>query len=129
MATHRYTVCVYILRMHKRKKRISQTHTHTKARLQLRNALRNTAQSLLHIHEFLRMKELTYHSSLVGVIPSGASCPDFSPRCQTLATICTYQSRDVIGSFCIFADGRFPRSAMRCSTLRPTVPSYRTLKS
>jgi hypothetical protein len=91
--------------MHRRKKRISQ------------------------IHEFLRMNGLTYHSSLVGVIPSGANCPDFSPRCQTLATILTYQSHDDIGSFYIFADGRFLRSAMRCSTLRPTVPSYRTLKS
>ena len=115
--------------MHKSKKLISQTHTYTKARLQLRNALRNTAQSPLHIHEFQRMNELIHHSSLAGVIPSGTSCPDFGPRCQTLVTIRTYQSRDVIGSFCIFAGGMFPRSAMRCSTLRPTVPSYRTLKS
>lgn len=55
-----YVLCAYILRMHKRKKRISQTHTHTKARLQLRKALSNTAHSLLHIHKFLRMNELTY---------------------------------------------------------------------
>ena len=55
--------------------------------------------SCIYIYEFLRLNELTYHSSLLGVIPSGASCPNFNPRCQTLATIRKHQSRDDIGSF------------------------------
>jgi hypothetical protein len=43
--------------MHKRKKRISQTHT--KSRLRLRNTLRNAEQSTLHIHDRLHITSVS----------------------------------------------------------------------
>ena len=55
-------LCVYTLRTHKRKKRLPSIHTHTKARLQLRYALRNTVQSLLHIYIRISEIERTYIS-------------------------------------------------------------------